>query len=65
MMSKEVSGKHRIRGYNDSSIVVSQTDNGVKVEILVKGGKTYCHLSEEKALEFGQILCEHFNKKDQ
>lgn len=46
----------RIRGYNDSSIMVTQTKKGVKIETFVRGGKTYFHLSNTRAEELGKVL---------
>lgn len=56
--------KRRLRGYDDSSIILTKTKNGVKIETLVKGGKTFCHLPNNKAIELGEALLEA-SKKEQ
>lgn len=54
----------RIRGYNDSSIIVTQTKSGVKIETFVRGGKTYFHLSKTKAEELGKVLLQVSKNED-
>lgn len=48
--------KSRIRGVNDSSIVLGENRDLVKVELHVKGGRMYCHLRPDEAIEFANAI---------
>ena len=46
----------RVRGFDESSIVVSVRNDKIKVEIYVRGGKTFCNINLDKAKELGELL---------
>ena len=50
--------QQRVRGFNDSSVVVSPTGDSIKIETHIIGGKTTCHLSLQKARELALIILE-------